>query len=245
MIPVGHQPILWHIMQYYSNYGHRDFVLCLGYKANIIKDFFLNYRPQSFADCIVSNHGEKVEFLSELPEDWRISLIDTGIWRNIGERLWEVRDHVRGEDMFLANYSDGLCNVDLNDMIARVKKSNKLACFLAIRPPLTYHLVNMDDAGNVKDFVSSSSSDIWINGGYFILKPQIFDYMQPGEELVLEPFKRLIEKDQLMAYKHEGFWRSMDTLRDRQVLQDLVETGETPWSVPHAAAQPRFLAAGE
>jgi glucose-1-phosphate cytidylyltransferase len=245
MIPVGHQPILWHIMQYYSNYGHRDFVLCLGYKANIIKDFFLNYRPQSFADCIVSNHGEKVEFLSELPEDWRISLIDTGIWRNIGERLWEVRDHVRGEDMFLANYSDGLCNVDLNDMIARFKKSNKLACFLAIRPPLTYHLVNMDDGGNVKDFVSSSRSDIWINGGYFILKPQIFDYMQPGEELVLEPFKRLIENDQLMAYKHEGFWRSMDTLRDRQVLQDLVETGETPWSVPHAAAAPRFLAAGE
>jgi glucose-1-phosphate cytidylyltransferase len=245
MIPVGHQPILWHIMQYYSNYGHRDFVLCLGYKANIIKDFFLNYRPQSFADCIVSNHGEKVEFLSELPEDWRISLIDTGIWRNIGERLWEVRDHVRGEDMFLANYSDGLCNVDLNDMIARFKKSNKLACFLAIRPPLTYHLVNMDDGGNVKDFVSSSRSDIWINGGYFILKPQIFDYMQPGEELVLEPFKRLIENDQLMAYKHEGFWRSMDTLRDRQVLQDLVETGETPWSVPHVVAPPRFLAAGE
>ena len=245
MIPVGHQPILWHIMQYYSNYGHRDFVLCLGYKANIIKDFFLNYRPQSFADCIVSNHGEKVEFLSELPEDWRISLIDTGIWRNIGERLWEVRDHVRGEDMFLANYSDGLCNVDLSDMIARFKKSNKLACFLAIRPPLTYHLVNMDDGGNVKDFVSSSRSDIWINGGYFILKPQIFDYMQPGEELVLEPFKRLIENDQLMAYKHEGFWRSMDTLRDRQVLQDLVETGETPWSVPHAEAPPRFLAAGE
>jgi glucose-1-phosphate cytidylyltransferase len=130
-------------------------------------------------------------------------------------------------------------------MIARFKKSNKLACFLAIRPPLTYHLVNMDDGGNVKDFVSSSRSDIWINGGYFILKPQIFDYMQPGEELVLEPFKRLIENDQLMAYKHEGFWRSMDTLRDRQVLQDLVETGETPWSVPHAEAAPRFLAAGE
>ena len=107
MIPVGHQPILWHIMQYYCHFGHRDFILCLGYKANIIKDFFLNYRPQSFADCVVSNHGSRRSnsFFSELPEDSRISLIDTGIWRNIGERLWAVRDHVRGEDVFLANYS--------------------------------------------------------------------------------------------------------------------------------------------
>jgi glucose-1-phosphate cytidylyltransferase len=246
MIPVGHQPILWHIMQYYSDYGHRDFVLCLGYKANIIKDFFLNYRPQAFADCVVSHHGEKVEFLSELPEDWRISLIDTGIWRNIGERLWAVRDHVRGEEMFLANYSDGLSNVNLDDMIARFRRSGKIACFLAIRPPLTYHLVNMDDVGNVKEFVSSSRSEIWINGGFFILKPQIFDYMRPGEELVLEPFKRLIDADQLMAYKHEGFWRSMDTLRDRQMLEDLVEKGEMPWAVQHKASVARpFLAAGE
>ena len=100
MIPVGHQSIMWHLMQYYSQNGHRDFVLGLGYKANIIKDFFLNYRPQSYADCVISQHGEKVELLSTLPEDWRVSLVDTGIWRNIGERLWAVRDQVKGEDMF-------------------------------------------------------------------------------------------------------------------------------------------------
>ncbi|WP_088347393.1 MULTISPECIES: glucose-1-phosphate cytidylyltransferase [Rhodomicrobium] len=247
MIPVGHQPIMWHIMQYYSQYGHRDFVLCLGYKANIIKDFFLNYRPQSFADCVVSNHGATVEFLSALPEDWRISLIDTGIWRNIGERLWTVRDYVRGEEMFLANYSDGLCDVNLDGMIEKFRKSGKLACFLAIRPPLTYHLVDMDKDGSVREFRSSSHSDIWINGGYFILKPGVFDYMRPGEELVLEPFKRLIEADQLMAYKHEGFWRSMDTLRDRQMLEDLVEKGEMPWVVkPEQLPIPaQLLAAGE
>jgi glucose-1-phosphate cytidylyltransferase len=246
MIPVGHQPIMWHIMQYYSQYGHRDFVLCLGYKANIIKDFFLNYRPQSYADCVVSQHGEKVEFLSALPEDWRVSLIDTGIWRNIGERLWAVRDHVRGEEMFLANYSDGLSDVNLNEVIDRFKRSGKIACFLAIRPPLTYHLVDIKDDGAVREFRASDRSDIWINGGYFILRPEIFDYMQPGEELVLEPFRRLIEANQLMAFKHEGFWRSMDTLRDRQMLEDLVEKGDMPWVVPPQPAPGRLLrVAGE
>lgn len=247
MIPVGHQPIMWHIMQYYSQYGHRDFVLCLGYKANIIKDFFLNYRPQSYADCVVSQHGQKVEFLSALPEDWRISLIDTGIWRNIGERLWAVRDYVKGEEMFLANYSDGLSDVNLNEVIDKFKRSGKIACFLAIRPPLTYHLVDMNADGGVREFRASDRSEIWINGGYFILRPEIFDYMQPGEELVQEPFKRLIDANQLMAFKHEGFWRSMDTLRDRQMLEDLVEKGDMPWAVQPEAIPParRFLAAGE
>jgi len=231
MIPVGHQPILWHVMQYYSQYGHRDFVLCLGYKANIIKDFFLGYRPQAFADCVVSGYGANVELLGEPAEDWRVTLIDTGIWRNIGERLWAVRAQVENEDMFLANYSDGLANADLDAMIAAFKASGKLACFLAIRPPLTYHLADIDADGRVQAFRTSDHSDIWINGGYFIFRKGIFDFMREGEELVLEPFRRLIEADQLMAYKHEGFWRSMDTLKDRQILEDMVEQGKMPWRI--------------
>jgi glucose-1-phosphate cytidylyltransferase len=243
MIPVGHQPIMWHIMRYYAQYGHRDFVLCLGYKANIVKEFFLNYKPQTYADCVVSSYGQNVEMLGKMEEDWRITMIDTGTWRNIGERLWAVRDHVKNDEMFLANYSDGLSNVDLTEMIERFKKSGKLACFLAIRPPLTYHLVDMDENGRVNQFRSSDTSDIWINGGYFILKPGVFDYMQPGEELVLEPFRRLIEADQLMAFKHEGFWRSMDTLRDRQVLEDMVEKGNMPWRIEvDASVNPKLAA---
>jgi glucose-1-phosphate cytidylyltransferase len=229
MIQVGNQPILWHVMQYYSEYGHRDFVLCLGYKSNAIKDFFLSYRPQRFADCVVSAYGSKVELLGQLEEDWRVALIDTGIWRNIGERLWAVREHVRGEDMFLANYSDGLTNVDLDEMITRFKRSEKIACFLAVRPPLTYHLADIDADGRVERFRTSDNSPIWINGGYFIFRKEIFDYMQEGEELVLEPFNRLIREDKLMAFKHEGFWRSMDTLKDRQILEDMVEEGKMPW----------------
>lgn len=234
MIPVGHQPILWHVMQYYSHFGHTDFVLCLGYKANVVKDFFLTYRPQSFTDCVVSGYGSKVELLGQTEKDWRVSLIDTGIWRNIGERLWAVRDHVKDEEIFLANYSDGLCDVDLNDMLDRFKKSGKLACFLAIRPPLTYHLVDMDSEGAVRGMRTWERADFWINGGYFLLRPQVFEYMREGEELVVEPFQRLADANQLMAYKHDGFWRSMDTLRDRQVLEDMVEQGNMPWRLGDA-----------
>lgn len=229
MIPVGQQPILWHVMNYYSGYGHDDFVLCLGYKANVVKSFFLDYKPHAFSDCIVSNYGSSVELLNAPRKDWRVTLIDTGTWRNIGQRLWAVREHVRDEEYFLANYSDGLTNVDLDDMVARFKASGKIAAFLAVRPPLTYHLAEIEPDGRVSNFRSSDRSDIWINGGYFVFRREIFDYMRDGEELVLEPFTRLIAEDQLMAFKHEGFWRSMDTLRDRQVLEDMVEHGDMPW----------------
>jgi glucose-1-phosphate cytidylyltransferase len=229
MIPVGHQPILWHVMQYYSYFGHRDFILCLGYKANVVKEFFLNYRPQAFTDCVVSAFGSQVELLGKPEEDWRVSLIDTGIWRNIGERLWAVRDHVKDEEIFLANYTDGLSNVDLNDMLDRFKKSGKFACFLAIRPQLAYHVADIEEEGRVRAIRTWDRADLWINGGYFLLRPKIFDYMQEGEELVVEPFQRLAKANQLMAYKHEGFWRAMDTLRDRQVLEEMVEKGHMPW----------------
>lgn len=233
MIPIGHQPILWHVMQYYSQFGHTDFVLCLGYKASIIKEFFLSHRPQSYADCVVSGFGGEVELLNEPTRDWRITMIDTGIWRNIGARLWAVRDHVRDEEIFMANYSDGLTDLDLDDMLRRFKASGKIAAFVAVRPPLTYHLADIADDGRVREFRSSERSDIWINGGFFLLRREIFDYMNDGEELVLEPFQRLIEEDQLIAYKHTGFWRSMDTLKDRQVLEDMVEQGEVPWRLRH------------
>ena len=239
MIPLGHQPILRHVMQWYSDYGHDDFVLCLGYKANIVKDFFLNSRPQTFADCIVTSGGRDVQLLDENTKDWRITLLDTGIWRNIGERLWAAKDHVKNEKMFLANYRDGLTNVDLDDMVEKFEASGKLACFLAVRPPLTYHLADIAEDGRVREFRSSDRSDIWINGGYFLFRPEIFDYMREGEELVLNPFQRLIEKDMLMAYKHEGFWRSMDTMRDWQSLEDMVEKGDMPWDRKVSAEQAR------
>ena len=230
MIPLGPQPILRHVMQYYADYGHEEFILCLGHKANVVKDFFLNSRPQMFADCVVTGDGRDVRLLDDSHKDWQVTLIDTGIWRNIGERLWAARDLVRNEDMFLANYSDGLTDVDLGDMERKFRASGKLACFLAVPPPVTYHFADIAEDGRVREFRSSMNSDIWINGGYFMFRPEVFDFMREGEELVLEPFRRLIEADMLMAYKHDGFWRAMDTLRDWQVLEDMVEKGNMPWS---------------
>jgi glucose-1-phosphate cytidylyltransferase len=236
MVPIGHQPILRHVMQYYSQYGHRDFILCLGYKANVVKDYFLNYKQATDNDCVVSQFGKKVELLGERPPDWRISLVDTGIWRNIGQRLLAVRHLVKDDEIFLANYSDGLTDAPLPEMIDRFKKSGKVACFIAVRPPLTFHLAEFDEDGEVQRMRLSQEAGIWINGGYFIFRNEIFDYIQEGDELVDQPFKRLIERGELMAYKYEGFWRAMDTLRDRQVLEEMIERGDTPWQLNNQVA---------
>jgi glucose-1-phosphate cytidylyltransferase len=236
MIPIGHQPILWHVMQYYSQYGHRDFILCLGYKASVVKDYFLNYKQAENSDCIISNFGKKVELLGERPPDWRISLVDTGVWRNIGQRLLAVRHLVQDEEVFLANYSDCLTDAPLPDMIDRFKKSGMIASLISIHPPITFHLADFDESGVVRKISASSDSEMWINGGYFIFRKEIFDYIQEGEELVVEPFNRLIERGKLMAYPYQGFWRPMDTLRDRQVLEEMMERGDTPWHLSNSVA---------
>src|SRR6201981_2908312 len=158
MIPIGHQPILWHFMQYYSQHGHRDFILCLGYKANVVKNYFLNYKPSDSSDCVISDFGTKVEIIGEQPADWRITLVDTGMWRNIGERLLAVKDLVKKKEIFLAKYSDGFTHAPLAEMIDQFKKSNKIGCFIAIHPPISFHLAELDDQGDVRRFRSSQES---------------------------------------------------------------------------------------
>ncbi len=193
-------------------------VLCLGYKANVVKDFFLTIRPQTFADCVVSDGGRNVRLLEEVDRDWSVTLLDTGIWRNIGERLWSARSHVMNEEMFLANYSDGLSDVDLDDMTRRFEASGKIACFLAVRPPLTYHLADIAEGGDVRAFRTSNTSDIWINGGYFLFRREIFDYMREGEELVLEPFTAtvLALAIVLSAFSEEIFWAGINAVSKGQ-----------------------------
>jgi glucose-1-phosphate cytidylyltransferase len=230
MVPIGNYPILWHVMQYYSEYGHRDFILCLGYKANVVKNYFLNYKIEESSDCVISDFGSKVEIIGQKPPDWHVTLVDTGIWRNIGARLFAIKHFVENEEIFLANYSDGLTDAPLAEMIKQFKASGKIACFIAIHPPINFHLADFDEKGVVQQIRSSHQTNIWINGGYFIFRREIFDYIRDGEELVLEPFNRLIKEGKLIAYKYEGFWRAMDTLRDRQILEEMVERGEAPWS---------------
>jgi glucose-1-phosphate cytidylyltransferase len=230
MIPVGDQPILWHVMQYYSQCGHKDF------KANVVKDFFLSWRQATFSDFVISEGGRRVEYLGEGLPDLQVALVDTGLWRNIGQRLLAVKAHVENEEMFLANYSDGLTDAPLPAMIDLLRSSGKTGCFLAVRPPLTFHLVEFDTAGEVQRLRASQDSDIWMNAGYFVFRNKIFNYINEGEELVVEPFQRLVTEGELVAYRHEGFFRPMDTLRDKQILEDMVQRGEMPWQ-PKLARQ--------
>ena len=229
MVPVGMHPIIWHVMQYYRFYGHRDFVLCLGHKANVIKDYFLNYRPTTDRDFVVSGYGKEVRMMGPDPGEWEVTLVDTGIWRNIGQRLRKIRPLIGNDPVFLANYSDGLTDAPLPEMLELFYSQGKIGCFLAVHPSFSFHLVDFNEKGNVSTIRTTQESEIWINAGFFIFRREIFDYIEEGEDLVAEPFRRLIEAGQLVAYKHRGFWAAMDTLKDKKDLEDMVERGQTPW----------------
>jgi glucose-1-phosphate cytidylyltransferase len=230
MVKIGYRPVLWHVMRYYAHFGHNDFVLCLGYKADVIKDFFLHYEEWISNDFTLSEGGTKIELESNDISDWKITFVDTGLHANIGHRLMAVRKHVEDEEIFLANYADGLTDLHLPDMVDTFRASDKVAAFMAVPPSQSFHLVDVEDEGEVSSIRSVSESDLLINGGYFALRHDIFDYIYPGDELVLEPFARLIKDRKLLGYRYDRFW-VMDTFKEQQQLSDLAETGCAPWEV--------------
>ncbi len=231
MVNIGYRPILWHLMKYYAHYGHKDFILCLGYKADYIKEYFLNYNECLSNDFVLSAGGKQVQMIGSDIHDWRITFVDTGLSSNIGQRLKAVEKYLEGEEMFLANYSDGLSNLPLDDFINHFMRHDKVASFLSVKPTQTFHVVSSQEDGLVKSIEHVNNADLRINGGFFALKTEIFRYMQPGEELVIEPFQRLIEKEELVAYNYDGFWTCMDTFRDKQNLDDMYSQGNPPWEV--------------
>ena len=231
MVPVGYRPILWHVMKYYAHYGHKDFVLALGYKADVIKDFFLNYNEAVSNDFVLYEGGKRIELANSDIEDWTITFVDTGAKACIGERLWRVRSYLDGEEMFLANYSDGVTDLPLDEYVEDFKRKDKVASFVAVQPPGSYHVVRFGDDDQVDQIEPITSTGARINGGYFILKQEIFDHMKPGEELVHEPFQRLIKKGELTAYRHDGFWQPMDTFKEQRQLDELNRSGQAPWRV--------------
>lgn len=232
LVNIGYRPIIWHLMRYYAHFGHNDFILCLGYRGDMIKEFFLNYNECLSNDFVISEGGKNVELFNHDISDWRITMIDTGHKSNIGQRLMAVKQHLAGEEMFLANYSDGLCDLDLNGYIGNFRKHNDaVASFLAVRPSQSFHAVQTDDDGVVERITPVAGADFWINGGFMILRNQIFDYMQPGEELVEQPFARLIPEKKLITHKYSGFWAAMDTFKDKKRFDELYETGNRPWEV--------------
>lgn len=233
MVHIGYRPILWHVMKYYAHFGHKDFILCLGYKADAVKNYFLNYNECASNDFVLSNGGKKLELINSDIHDWRITFADTGIHSNIGQRLRAVRPYLEGEEEFLANYSDGLTDLPLPEQLDHFRKHGKVASFLCVRPNLSYHLVSLERGKDslVSTIHSIDDGTVRINGGFFIFKKQIFDYMQEGEELVIEPFHRLLAEKQLIGYPYDGFWASMDTFKDRQHLEGLCARGIAPWEL--------------
>ncbi len=231
LVPIGDLPIMWHLMKYYAHYGHRDFVLCLGHKAESIKRFFLNYNAAFSSDFVMSEGGRNLNVLNDDFARWSITFVDTGCNAVIGERLLAVRDYVKDEEVFLANYVDGLSDVDLNSVIERFLHSGRTACFVTVPPTQTFHLVEMDEECQVTRIDHAGTSNTWINGGYFVFTKRIFDYIEPGEDLVNEPFQRLIAARELITIPHHGFWACMDTFKERQQLEDLWSKGDAPWQV--------------
>lgn len=231
MVPIGNRPILWHLMKYYAHYGHTDFILCLGYRADVIKKFFLNYEETSSNDFVLTKGGREIELMNRDISDWRITFADTGVSANIGQRLMAVRNYLHGEEMFLANYADGLTDMDLPSVIHRFASGGKVANFVSVRPNLSFHAVSARADGGVREIKPVTQTDLRVNGGFFLFRRQIFDYMRPGEELVQEPFERLIHADQLQTYAHEGFTATMDTFKDKQAFDELYAKGKAPWEV--------------
>jgi glucose-1-phosphate cytidylyltransferase len=231
MVPIGSRPVLWHVMKYYAHFGFTDFVLCLGYKAEAIKRFFLTYNEAMANDFVLSNGGAEVHLLRTDIHDWNITFVDTGLRASIGERLRAVRHLLREDEFVLANYGDTLTDADLPTMIERARDEQVMASFLAVRPNYSFHVVSMDTDDRVREMRDVTRSDIWINGGYFVLRREIFDAIEAGEDLLGPPFQRLIDREDLLAFRYQGFWAPMDTLKDKHTLDSLVESGEAPWEV--------------
>jgi glucose-1-phosphate cytidylyltransferase len=235
LVTVGQRPILWHLMKYYAHFGHKDFILCLGHGATQIKEFFLQYREWESNDFVMTDGGRTVDMLATDIDDWNITFVDTGRASNIGERLRRVRDHIGGDEVFLANYADGLADLDLGTYVDRFVASGHTACFVTVPAPHTFHIVHADDAGYVERLEHIAASPVRINGGFFVFRQGIFDVMQPGEELVHEPFERLMDRRDLLAVAHDGFWQNMDTFKDKVRFDEIAATDDPPWELWHSA----------
>jgi glucose-1-phosphate cytidylyltransferase len=231
MVHVGDRPILWHVMKYYAHFGHKDFILCLGYQAEVIKNYFVNYNEFMSNDFVLSNGGKDLRVFNSDIHDWTITFVNTGVNSNIGQRLKAVEPYLQGEEAFLANYSDNVTDFHLPNLIERFREQDKTGAFLCVRPSLTCHYVCMGEGGLIQEIKTMGQSGILINGGYFVFKRSIFDYLKDGEELVQEPFHRLIQEKRLMGYGYDGFWKSMDTFKEKQELDDLHSKNIAPWEV--------------
>jgi glucose-1-phosphate cytidylyltransferase len=231
MMPIGSRPVLWHVMRYYAHFGHTEFILCLGYGAHAVKDYFLNYRETASNDFVLTKGGEHVQLLSTDISDWTITFVDTGIDTAIGERLRRVRPYLEDDEIFLANYGDVLTDAPMNDLIDDFADSDAVGQMLAVKPQDSFHVINIADGHRVTGLTAVADMSMCINGGYFVLRQGIFDYINEGEDLVMNGCVRAARDGRMRAVPYSGFWAPMDTLKERAALEEQYRQGVSPWAL--------------
>lgn len=232
MIEIGERPILWHIMKYYSSFGHNDFIICCGYKQYVIKEFFADYYLHTSDVTFDFTADNKMVVHTNKSEPWRVTLVDTGLNTMTGGRIKRVRDYI-GDETFMLTYGDGVADINLERLLAFHKEHDKIATVTAIQPGGRFGMLEITDEARIARFKEKSKEDGgWINGGFMVLKPEIMDYIS-GDDCVFEryPLEQLAKESQLMAYKHDGFWQCMDTMRDKDFLEALWTEKKAPWKV--------------
>jgi glucose-1-phosphate cytidylyltransferase len=244
---IGDRPLLWHVMRYYAHFGHTEFVLCLGYGASAVKDYFVHYDETQSNDFTLVAGGRDIEMHSTDITNWKISFIDTGLHSSIGERLMRVRALVENEEMFLANYADTLTDAPLDQLIDRFRRSpDAVASMLAVPPVSTHHVIEVSDDSEVTGVRAVTDLMQWENGGYFVMRPSIFDVLRDGEDMVPHAFDRLVPQRRLLAHRYSGFWRAADTFKDRAELEDMFHRGQCPWMLwdtQHGGTSPLTVSA--
>ena len=230
MVEIGGMPILWHIMKTYASYGYSDFAIALGYKGEVIKDFSLNYKLHK-SDMIVNLKSGNVKFENDASEDWTVALHETGVNSLTGGRLFNLKKLFKPGDTFMLTYGDGVADVDISKLVEFHRSHGKIATLTAVRPPARFGSIEMEQDGHIIEFKEKPQlGEGWINGGYFVFDYKIFDYLK--DELTIlerEPLENLVKENELVAYRHEGFWHCMDTIRDRDNLNEIWAKGNAPW----------------
>jgi glucose-1-phosphate cytidylyltransferase len=234
LVDIGNRPILWNVMKYYAHFGHKEFILCLGYGSNMIKNYFLKYNECDSNNFTFEDGGKKIQIFNNDISDWKITFVDTGIHSNLGERLMQVKEHIGDDEYFLANYSDGLSDLDLPSYLDDFYRKDAIASFLLVKPSQSFHSAHLDDKGLITEIRHVKDTDFRINGGFLAFRRDIFDYMQKGEELVEKPFNRLIEINKLAAHKYDGFWAAIDTFKDKHRIDEMHAYNKRPWEVWNA-----------
>lgn len=231
MIEIGGKPMLWHIMKIYSHYGFNEFVVCLGYKGYMIKEYFANYFLHQ-ADITVNLEDNSLKTYNCKAEPWKISLIDTGLKTMTGGRIKRIKDII-GNETFMLTYGDGLANINIKELLAHHEKNSKFATVTAVQPKGRFGALDISNNGEVSSFLEKPKGDsVWVNGGFFVLEPKIFDYIEGDDSIwEREPLEGITKAKELVAYKHDSFWLPMDTLRDKRELEDLWDSGRPPWRI--------------